>query len=73
MSPEPSILLPPKSWTNRELLKSPKCRNLSTLTFLTSNQLTSKICNGQISIKECKKLDKKLKNLFQRTNFSCAA
>ena len=34
MPPLPKIILfPPKSWTDRELLKSPKCRNLSTLTF----------------------------------------
>ena len=33
MSPLPSTLFPPKSWNDTELLKPPKCRNLSTLNF----------------------------------------
>ena len=39
MSPPTSTLLPPKSGTDREMLKSPKCRNLSTLTIFNKQPL----------------------------------
>ena len=39
MSPPTSTLLPPKSGTDTEMLKSPKCRNLSTLTSFNKQPL----------------------------------
>ena len=39
ISPPTSTLLPPKSGTDREMLKSPKCRNLSTLTIFNKQPL----------------------------------